>query len=41
VLNLTSGAKVFAVGATALTDRTLRWLAAQLSWKPETLRLVV
>jgi hypothetical protein len=40
-LNLASGAKTFAVGATALTDRALRELAARLSWPPERLRLVV
>ncbi|MBJ6145755.1 hypothetical protein [Hymenobacter sp. BT559] len=41
VINLASGGKVFAVGATAATDRALRWLAARLSWPPERLRLVV
>jgi hypothetical protein len=41
VLNLASGAKAFALGATALTDRALRWLASWLSWQPERLRLVV
>jgi hypothetical protein len=30
-----------ASGANALTDRDLRWLAAQLSWPPERVRLVV
>jgi hypothetical protein len=40
-LNLASGAKAFAVGTTALTDRALRKLAARLSWPPERLRLVV
>jgi hypothetical protein len=40
-INLASGAKAFAVGATALTDRALRSLAARLSWPPERLRLVV
>jgi hypothetical protein len=40
-INLASGAKAFAVGATALTDRALRKLAARLSWPPERLRLVV
>ena len=37
VLNMASGAEAFAVGATALTDRALRWLAARLSWPPERL----
>ena len=41
VLNYAAGDAVFAVGATALTDRALRWLAARLSWPPERLRLVV
>jgi hypothetical protein len=41
VLNTSAGEPAFAIGATALTDRALRWLAARLSWKPETLRLVV
>jgi hypothetical protein len=41
VLNLASGAKASAVGATVLTDRALRWGATRLSWKPERLRLVV
>jgi hypothetical protein len=39
-INLASGGKAFAVGATALTDRALRKLAARLSWPPERLRLV-
>ena len=41
VLNYAAGEPAFAVGATALTDRALRWLAARLSWPPERLRLVV
>lgn len=41
ILNYAAGDAVFAVGATALTDRALRWLAAQLKLKPETLRLLV
>ena len=41
VLNYAAGDAVFAVGATALTDRALRWLAARLSWPPERLRLWV
>jgi hypothetical protein len=41
VLNLASGTKAFAVGATALTDRALRWLAIWLNWPPERLRLMV
>jgi hypothetical protein len=40
-INLASGAKAFAVGATALTDKMLRQAAARLSWPPEQLRLVV
>jgi hypothetical protein len=39
-LNLASGGKAFAVGATAFTDRVVHWLAARLSWPPERLRLV-
>jgi hypothetical protein len=41
VLNTSAGESAFAVGATALTDRALRWLAARLSMAPERLRLVV
>jgi hypothetical protein len=40
-INLASGAKTFAVGATALIDKMLRQAAARLSWPPERLRLVV
>jgi uncharacterized protein (DUF2236 family) len=32
---------LFKVGTVALLDRALRWLAVQLSWRPERLRLVV
>jgi hypothetical protein len=41
MLNTSAGEPAFAVGATALTDRALRWLAARLSWPPERLRLWV
>jgi hypothetical protein len=41
VLNTSAGEPAFAVGATALTDRALRWLALRLGMHPERLRLVV
>jgi hypothetical protein len=41
VLNTSAGEPAFAVGATALTDRALRWLATRLSMQPERLRLVM
>ncbi|MGI4975183.1 MAG: hypothetical protein ACRYGH_40060 [Janthinobacterium lividum] len=41
VLNAASGAKVFAVGQTAATDRALQWLAARVNWPAERVRLVL
>jgi hypothetical protein len=41
VLNVSAGEPAFAVGATALTDRALRWLALRLGMQLERLRLVV
>jgi hypothetical protein len=41
VLNYAADDTVFPRGATVLTDRALRWLAARLSWKPERLRRAV